>query len=150
MQKPKMVAAVVNPNPGNFMPMILKWAAAVTAAEKANPKYNNPGNLKLSSLTASWGGTSGRAATDGGFLCQFPTPQMGLNALCSFLTLGAEDQLVAFHSVAARTLEGFTTIYAGNPPQGYKDSITKALGVPSTTLISTFLQASVDIVSKTK
>lgn len=150
MQKPQIVAVVPNPNPFNFTPQILAWSKAVANAEKANPKFNNPGNLKLSSLTASWGGTSGRAATDGGFLCQFPTPQMGQDALCHFLTLGAQDELVAFHSAPARTLGGFTVIYAGNPPQGYINSIVKALGVPATTLISTFLDASVDFSNTSK
>lgn len=150
MQKPQIATTVANPNPLNFPPTIIAWSKAIAAAEKANPKYNNPGNLKYSTLTASWGATSGRAATDGGFLCQFPTLLMGQNALCSFLVLGAEDELVAFHSATARTLGGFTTIYAGNPPQNYINSIAKALNVPLTALISTFLAASVDIVTKTK
>ncbi len=64
---------------------------------------------------------------------------MGDTALGNFLTLGCEDELVAFHAPAARTLAGFTVIYAGNPPQGYITGIEEMLGVPGTTQISTFL-----------
>jgi hypothetical protein len=54
---------------------------------------------------------------DGGFLATFKTDQAGQAALCSFLVLGCEDELVAFHAPAARTLAGFTKIYAGSPAQ---------------------------------
>ena len=122
-----------------FPPMILKWMGAVSKWEGANPALNNPGNLKFSTLTASWGATEGPAASDGGHLCQFKTLEAGQFALCSFLQLGCEDELVAFHAPEARTLAGFTTIYAGNPPQGYITGIEEMLGVPGTTQISTFL-----------
>ena len=122
-----------------FPAMILKWMGAVSHWEGANPELNNPGNLKLSTLTMSWGATKGPAASDGGFLCQFKTLEAGQFALCSFLQLGCEDELVAFHAPAARMLAGFTVVYAGNPPQGYIDGIEEALGVPGTTLIRTFL-----------
>jgi hypothetical protein len=85
------------------------------------------------------GGTKGPAAADGGNLCQFKTLEAGQFALCSFLQLGCEDELVAFHAPEARTLEGFTKIYAGNPPQGYINGIEEMLGVPGTTQITTFL-----------
>lgn len=122
-----------------FTPMIEKWATIIAKEEGAQPDSNNPGNLKYSTLTASWGATKGREALDGGFLCQFLSYQGGFNALCNFLTLGCEDELVAFHSPEARTLQGFTVIYAGNPPQGYIDGIINGMGVPGDTQISTFL-----------
>lgn len=126
---------IVNTN--GFHPMIVKWAGAITHGEGASPSSNNPGNLKFSTLTKSWGATQGRAASDGGFLCQFSNPQQGLNALCDFLTLGAEDLLVAFHQ--ARTLREFTVVYAGNPPEGYIETIIEIVGVPGDTIISTFI-----------
>lgn len=119
--------------------MIQRWANAIAAGEGANPASNNPGNLKYSTLTASWGATKGNAASDGGYLCHFATQDIGTRALCNFLTLGCENELIAFHSPAARTLEGFTEIYAGNPPQGYINKIVATLGVPANTQISTFL-----------
>lgn len=116
---------------------ISDWANAIKTGEGATAASNNPGNLKYSTLTASWGATKGRGASDGGFLCQFPTYDKGFTALCNFLTLGAENELVAFHQ--ARTLQEFTVVYAGNPPQGYINRIATTLGVPLTTNIATFL-----------
>ena len=81
----------------------------------------------------------GIAAADGGFLAQFKTESVGEIALCDFLVLGCQDQLVAFHAPAARTLGGFTTIYAGNPPQRYIDAIVQAMGGDPNVQISTFL-----------
>lgn len=123
----------------SFPPMIVKWSQAIKIGEGADPASNNWGNLKYSTLTASWGATRGRAASDGGFLCNFATPEMGEDALCNFLKLGCEDELVAFHAPEARTLQGFTVIYAGNPPQGYINNIGEFLGVPLDALISSFL-----------
>ena len=120
-----------------FPPMIVSWARAIGLGEGASLQSNNPGNLKYSTLTASWGGTKGRAATDGGYLCNFPDEKTGMDALCNFLVLGAEDQLLAFHK--ARTLTAFTKVYAGNPPEGYIDGIVSYLGVPGDTNIATFL-----------
>lgn len=122
-----------------FSQSIVKWANLIKQVEGATPTSHNPGNLKYSSLTASWGATRGRAALDGGFLCQFPDDATGMTALCNFLTLGAENQLLAFHSAAARTLEGFTKIYAGNPPQGYINTIVTGMGGNPKVNISTFL-----------
>jgi hypothetical protein len=115
------------------------WADAIAKAEGAKPSLNNPGDLKYSTLTASWGGTPGFNATDGGSIAQFPTYQRGYTALCSFLRLGCENELVAFHSPEARTLEGFMNIYAGNPPSGYLNTIYASLKAEPTTQISTFL-----------
>jgi len=123
----------------SFPTKILAWSQIIGKEEGANPTLHNMGNLKYSALTASWGATKGPAAEDGGFLCQFETDQDGENALCRFLVLGCEDELVAFHAPAARTLSGFTVVYAGNPPQGYIDAIVSGMGVPADTQISTFL-----------
>lgn len=122
-----------------FHPMIVKWAQAIKNQEGASASSHNPGNLKLSSLTRSWGAMYGRPATDGGIIAKFADDTAGMVALCHFLTLGAENLLLAFHSPAARTLAGFTKIYAGNPPAGYTNGILRELGVPGSTQISTFL-----------
>jgi hypothetical protein len=122
-----------------FPPMIEKWITAVSQWEGANPALHNCGNLKYSTLTTSWGATKGPAASDGGHLCQFATDNAGEIALGNFLILGCQDELVAFHAPAARTLKGFTVIYAGNPPEGYVNGIIADMGVPGDTEISTFL-----------
>ena len=124
-----------------FPAKITTWANAIGQGEGADPSSNNPGNLKYSTLTKSWGATPGRAATDGGYLCHFPTFVMGYDALCNFLMLGCENELIAFHAASARTLEGFTKIYAGNPPQGYIDRIVAKMGGNPNVQISTFLNS---------
>jgi plasmid stabilization system protein ParE len=53
--------------------------------------------------------------------------------------LGCENQLLDFHSPDARTLAGFTKIYAGNPPQRYIDAIVQAMGGDPNVQISMFL-----------
>lgn len=123
--------------PVSFPAKITQWAAIIAKEEGANPESNNPGNLKYSSLTASWGATQGKPAADGGYLCHFTDENAGLTALCDFLVLGCQDQLLAFHE--ARTLAEFTKIYAGNPPQGYIDAIVQAMGGDPNVQISTFL-----------
>ena len=115
------------------------WALAIAVQEGAKKTLNNPGNLKVSTLTKSWGATKGFQATDGGWIAQFPTPQAGETALENFLTLGCQDELIAFHAPAARTLGGFTQIYAGNPPPEYEEAVGRALGCPLDTPISSFL-----------
>lgn len=122
-----------------FSATITKWAVAIGKAEGADPKYHNIGNLKYSTLTASWGATKGFQAEDGGWIAAFPTDQMGETALGNFLLLGCENELIAFHSPIARTLDGFTRIYAGNPAPGYYDIIHAGLGVPGDTQISDFV-----------
>ena len=138
-QTPATASPAANTASDTFPAKITAWAQIITKEEGANPTLHNPGNLKYSSLTELWGATPGPAAEDGGNLCQFVTEEAGLNALCNFLVLGCQDQLIAFHAPAARTLEGFTVVYAGNPPQGYIDAIVAAMGVPSDTQISSFL-----------
>lgn len=122
-----------------YPPMITKWAQAIALAEGADLKLNNPGDLKLSSLTKSWGAVAGFTATDGGAIASFLTYTAGFNALCNFLQLGCEDELVAFHSAESRTLTGFMKIYAGKPPQNYINLIVGYLEVDPTVQISTFL-----------
>lgn len=122
-----------------FSPMIIKWAESIAHWEGANSTLNNPGNMGYTTLTASWGATKGPAKSDGGFLSQFPTYQIGFNALCNFLKLGCENELLAFHSPEARTFAGFTKIYAGNPPEGYIQGIANELGCQLDTQINTFL-----------
>lgn len=121
-----------------FPKMIVKWADAVEHWEGAKPESNNPGNLKYSSLTASWGATKGRQAADGGNFCQFADYQKGKVALCNFLLLGAEGQLIISHPKPC-TLDAFTTRFAGNPPQGYKNGVAQMLGVSLSTDISTLI-----------
>jgi hypothetical protein len=128
-----------NPTPTSFPARITQWAAVIAKEEGANPTSHNPGNLKISSLTKSWGATQGHPASDGGYLCQFQTEDAGFTALCNFLVLGAENQLLAFHTPEARTLSGFTKIFAGNPPSGYTDAIVQAMGGDPNVQISTFL-----------
>lgn len=135
----RKTSVAVDMTPKEFPPKIETWIAAITRGEGAKPAHHNPGNLKYSTLTASWGATRGPAASDGGYLCQFATDNAGEIALGNFLTLGAEDELIAFHAPAARTLRGFTVIYAGNPPKDYIDGIIAEMGVPGDTQISTFL-----------
>ena len=127
------------PTSPGFPVKITAWASAIAKEEGANPALNNPGNLKVSTLTVSWGAEKGPAAQDGGYLAKFATLEAGSTALCNFLVLGCEDELIAFHAPEARTLGGFTKIYAGNPPQGYIMAIAAAIGEPETVLISTFL-----------
>lgn len=117
---------------------IADWANAIKIEEGASISSNNPGNLKYSTLTASWGATKGRAATDGGNLCQFPTYEKGFTALCNFLTLACEGQLIISHPQPC-TLQAFSVRYAGNPPQGYIDQIAAKLGVSTSVDIATFL-----------
>jgi hypothetical protein len=126
-----------SPPPAPHVSRISDWANAIAKVEGAKPALNNPGNLKVSTLTKSWGALPGFNATDGGTIASFPTPELGMTALCNFLTLGCENQLIAFHQ--ARTLAQFTKIYAGNPPPHYLNSICTDLKVASTINISSLL-----------
>lgn len=150
----KMLATIKltmeNPVPsGDFPLKILQWANIIGIEEGARPELNNPGNMKYAPLTASWGATKGHQASDGGWLAKFPTLKMGQNALCHFLILACEDELRSYHAIDSvtgihqpqvRTLGGFTEIYAGHPPMGYKMAIANFLGVPLSYEISGFLK----------
>jgi hypothetical protein len=115
------------PAPAKPVSRIHVWALAIAVQEGAKKGLNNPGNLKVSTLTKSWGATNGFQATDGGWIAAFPTLEAGEIALENFLTLGAENELKAFHE--ARTLHAFTNVYAGNPPAEYPQAVARALGV---------------------
>jgi len=132
---PPTTEAQPSPSP---MTKIQAWANAIKTGEGANPTLNNPGNLKYSTLTASWGASRGKQASDGGWLSQFPTYQQGFTALCNFLTLACEGELIISHPQPC-SLQNFTVRYAGNPPQGYIDRIAATLDVPTSVDISTFL-----------
>ena len=126
------------PSSSGFAPKILLWASAIAIGEGADPDSNNPGNLKISTLTASWGATKGRPASDGGFLCQFATLQDGQNALCNFLTLACEGELIISNPRPC-SFQAFTEKYAGNPPMGYMVGIADRLGISLDTDIATLL-----------
>jgi hypothetical protein len=127
------------PSQTSFPAKITLWSALVSKEEGANPLNHNPGNLAFSTLTQSWGAVQGPAKSDGGYLAKFENDIAGLTALCNFLVLGCQDELLAFHAPEARTLAGFTKIYAGNPPQGYTDAIVQGMGGDPDVQISTFL-----------
>lgn len=134
---PIVTEPIVNPP----ISKIELWAKAIQQAEGWKPgspsqTHNNPGNLGYTTLTASWGATQGGAKSDGGHFCKFPDYVTGFKALCNFLTLGAEDELKAFHQ--ARTLELFSEKY-GNTGVGYAQEIANTLHVPLSTDVSTFL-----------
>lgn len=116
--------------------MIEKWAKAIARME-GDISGVNPGNLKYSPLIATWGATKGRKGSDGGNFAVFKSYDEGFKALCNFLTLGCQDKLKSYHN--ARTLQKFSEIYAGRPPQGYINSIAKELGVSLDVDISSFL-----------
>lgn len=96
--------------------------------------------MKYTTLTASWGASRGRAATDGGWLCQFATQEAGFGALCNFLKLACEGELIISNPRPC-SLQDFTVKYAGNPPQGYVDRIAAYLNVPTSVDIATFLNS---------
>lgn len=122
-----------------MIPTIYQWADAIAQWEGADGLLNNPGDLKVSSLTKSWGAQNGFQASDGGWIAKFTDYETGFNALCKFLILGVQNHLIAFHSSEARTLGGFMKIYAGNPPETYIQGICILLGVTEQFDISTFI-----------
>lgn len=125
-----------------FPKMIVKWANCIATLE-GSPDPTNPGNLKYAQLTASWGALPGIKASDGGALAHFVSYQQGFNALCNFLMLGCQDELKSYHQ--ARTLGDFTFIYTGKPKPAldYRPTLSKMLGVPLETDISTFLKPTI-------
>ncbi len=132
VQKPPMPETTPTPSivvpsaPQKPTSRITDWAVAVEHQEGARKDLNNPGDLKVSTLTASWGCKPGFNAQDGGSIGRFDTYEQGFTALCNFLTLGAEDELRAFHH--ARTLGSFMNVY-GNPTDGhYSANIARELG----------------------
>ena len=112
--------------------LIKIWAEAIRIEEGGKPdnlntRLKNPGNLKYSLLTKSFGATGKYPASDGGFFCIFPTQPIGMQALCSFLEMACLDKLKPYHD--ARTLRLFTRRYANPPNDGYANNIAKKLGV---------------------
>ena len=124
--------------------MIARWATIISKEEGANPELNNPGNIRYSTLLATWGAK--KSLTND--FCYFPTYEMGFTALCNFLTLAAENELIPYHTpppdhpeVNPRTIKGFTLVYTDfpEPEYDYSDTVIKELGVTADTLISSFL-----------
>lgn len=159
-ESPSVVPQPVTPIPTSIAASrIPDWARAVQVAEgwylpgqvvdgilypKGSVSYqmHNPGNLKYSDLTASWGGAKGELASDGGYFCYFTDESTGFVALCNFLQLGAKDELIAFHE--ARTLADFTEVYAHPTklPNGsipYLNTICNQLKVAPTILVKNLL-----------
>ena len=118
-------------------PMIYKWAKAIAPAEGARPDLNNPGDLKVTALTKTWGATNGFQATDGGWIAKFPTFQAGFQAQVNLLTLIAANEALNYHK--DRTFQGVMTVYANHPLQSYIEQIAAQLGVPVTVDVGTFL-----------
>ena len=149
IEKPSQNSAVLGSNssvqaPGaitsplaKFPAKILAWKEGIKHWEGANPALHNCGNLKYTTLTASWGATKGPAASDGGNIAQFQSDIDGEVACCNFLTLGCENQLLAFHQ--SRTFELFTKVYAGNPPQNYINGVAGFIPCQLTDDISNFI-----------
>lgn len=118
------------------------WGRAIQVEEGWWPnsvsyRHNNPGNLKFTSLTQSFGATQGDAGSDGGYFCKFPTYEKGFTALCDFLELACLDKLKAYHQ--ARTLLEFTKIYANPPNNMYASRVAEKLQVPVNIDISELL-----------
>ncbi len=112
---------------------ITLWAKAIVHWEG-----HFDGNLKYTTLTKSWGATQGRPALDSGYFCLWKDHDTGFQALCNFLTLGCEGQLIISHPQPC-TFHDFTIRFAGNPPLGYMLGIAKEIGCTPETDISTFL-----------
>lgn len=136
-------------------PMIVAWAKAIIVAEGGNKSYPNIpqcGNLRYTAYTKSLGAVG---HTPTGNYAIFPDAETALGAtvlgtdfgpaqyvmngkgLCQFLLDAANNELIPYKS--ARTLIAFTKIFAGNPPQGYIDTIATILKVGESTDISTFV-----------
>jgi hypothetical protein len=122
---------------------ITTWGEAIKIAEGYGPgtrsfRDRNPGNFKFTELTASWGGKKGDPAPDGGFYCTFETYELGFQALCKFLTLGAKDNLKAYHQ--HRTLNSFMSLYANVPlNHGYIKTVAATLKVEINYPVKNFL-----------
>lgn len=129
------------PAPPTHPSRIVEWARAMEKEEGSKPpkptdrskRNNNPGNLKYTSLTASFGAVG----KDPENFCIYPDYPTGFNALCSFLRLAAEDQLIPYKN--ARTLKEFISIYALPPNDGYANNVASELKVAVTTDISELL-----------
>lgn len=92
----------------------------------------NPGNLKFTPLTASFGAIG----KDKDNFCIYPDYQTGFRALCSFLTLACENRLKAYKDC---TLDQFTEIYASPPNKNYVNNVAKKLNVSPNVFIKNLL-----------
>lgn len=129
------------------------WAQGIKTAEgwftgSRSQKNHNGGNLKFTTLTASFGAVG----KDADNFCIFPNDAVGDAALESFLILACKDELLAFHAnpKAAtvfenpRTLAGFTLVYA-QPPKAadgsypYLNIVAATIGAKVDQLISELL-----------
>ncbi len=136
--QPVSTTATVSPvvTPIDKTNKIYTWAHAIAKWE-GDSSGVNPGNLKYTTLTKTWGATQGRPAQDGGYFALFVSYGVGFSALCNFLTLACEGELIIAHKPC--TFEQFTIRYAGNPPQNYIDGIREIVGCELSTDISSFL-----------
>jgi hypothetical protein len=66
LQENTPVEPVVVPPTAKPASRIHLWALAISVQEGAKKELNNPGNLKVSTLTKSWGAANGFQAEDGG------------------------------------------------------------------------------------
>lgn len=118
-------------------PKIYQWAKAIAPAEGARPDLNNPGDLKVTPTTETWGATNGFEAEDGGWIAKFPDLKTGFQAQVNLLTLIAANEALKYH--LDRTLQGVMTVYANHPKQEYINQIAAQIGVPITIDVGTFL-----------
>lgn len=86
-------------------------------------RNKNPGNLKNTELTYGFGAIG----VDSDNFCIYPSYEVGFKALCSFLTLAAEDKLKPYHDT--RDLKSFTKKYAEPPNDNYVNNIAAKLKV---------------------
>lgn len=115
-----------------------KWAEAIKAYEgwffgSRSFRNNNPGNLKFTGYTALLGATG---QDDKGF-ARFATPNIGIEALKSFLHQAANGILMAYQPTMS--LLDFFHVYApssdNNEPNAYAQFVAMKIGVPVTTPI---------------
>lgn len=116
-------------------------------------RNSNPGNIKATPYGMSLGATRGidhAGIKDGEYgFCIYENYDVGFNALCQLLTDAAQDKLKGFHDhlvelkdgrkVSARTLEGFTEIFAEPEDEHYLNSICVQLKVDKSINISELL-----------
>jgi hypothetical protein len=138
---PEPIPQPIEPPPARLN-RISDWAVGHQIAEgwfvgSRSQKNQNPGNLKATTLTMNWGGVAKDKATDGGYFAVYPDYKTGFQALCNFLTLAAENQLIPYHK--ARSLRLFCRVYADPISDGYAETVARHLGVPLDTPISDFL-----------
>ncbi len=133
----KKLLAFINSQPAPIVEKprsrITEWALAIQHAEGGKPgdrniRDHNPGNIKYTPYTASLGALPADKAPDGGYYARFPTYEIGLRALCTFLKEACEDKLKAYKGYM--TLEAFTKVYANVPAgHGYIKTVAQRLGV---------------------